>query len=78
MITTGEGGMVTTNEEGISKKIRKFISHGIEKDRNRFTQENLPPWSYEQQDLGYNYRMNDIEAALGLSQLESLDSFREK
>lgn len=77
-ITTGEGGMVTTNDEGLAHKLRMLRSHGIERDPRLFEatpQADVGPWSYEQHDVGLNYRLTDIQAALGLSQLAKLDRF---
>lgn len=74
IITSGEGGMVTTNDESLCKKLRLYASHGITKEANKLAA-NSPPWYYEQQLLGFNYRMSDIHAALGLSQLSKLDIF---
>ncbi|KEK23383.1 UDP-4-amino-4,6-dideoxy-N-acetyl-beta-L-altrosamine transaminase [Bacillus gaemokensis] len=73
-ITTGEGGIITTNNSVFYEKLIKFRTHGIERDPKRLL-ENQGPWYYEMQYLGYNYRMTDIQAALGLSQLSKLDSF---
>ncbi|PEB51544.1 UDP-4-amino-4,6-dideoxy-N-acetyl-beta-L-altrosamine transaminase [Bacillus pseudomycoides] len=73
-ITTGEGGIITTNNEDYHQKLLQFRTHGITRDPNNLT-ENHGPWYYEMQFLGYNYRMTDIQAALGLSQLQKLDSF---
>ncbi|WP_438285113.1 UDP-4-amino-4,6-dideoxy-N-acetyl-beta-L-altrosamine transaminase [Bacillus pseudomycoides] len=73
-ITTGEGGIITTNNEDYYQKLLQFRTHGITRDPNNLT-ENHGPWYYEMQFLGYNYRMTDIQAALGLSQLQKLDSF---
>ena len=73
IITTGEGGAVTTNNEKIADKITCLRSHGIIKDPNNFINPQLGSWNYEQQYLGFNYRITDIQAALGLSQLKRLD-----
>ena len=73
IITTGEGGAATTNNKSIEEKILKMRSHGIEKDPKKFIYAAKGSWNYEQQDLGFNYRMTDIQAALGLSQLKRLD-----
>lgn len=73
-ITTGEGGIITTNTEVYYKKLKQFRSHGITRDKE-LIQDNHGPWYYEMQFLGYNYRMTDIQAALGNSQLEKLDGF---
>ena len=72
IITTGEGGIVTTNDKILADKLRMLRSHGITKNREDFIEEDEGPWNYEQQYLGYNYRMTDIQAALGLSQLKKL------
>ncbi len=69
MITTGEGGVALCNNSKYYEKIQALRSHGI------YTNSQMLPWAYEQQDLGYNYRMSDIAATLGLSQLKRLESF---
>jgi UDP-4-amino-4,6-dideoxy-N-acetyl-beta-L-altrosamine transaminase len=79
IITTGEGGMAVTNDPDLSFKMQRYRSHGITSDANRM--EPRPEdeiWGYQQITLGYNYRMTDIQAALGLSQLNRLDEFIEK
>ena len=73
IITTGEGGVLCTNNKKLARKASQLRSHGIEKDKNLFENQFYGLWSYEQQSLGFNYRMNDIQAALGLSQLDRLD-----
>lgn len=73
-ITTGEGGMVTTNNEDLYKRLLLFRSHGITRDENVMT-ENQGGWYYEQLDIGYNYRITDISCALGISQMKKLDGF---
>lgn len=73
IITTGEGGMATTNNPVLAQRMTELRSHGIVKDKSRFQESPAGEWSYEQQDLGYNYRMTDIQAALGLSQLKRLE-----
>lgn len=75
-ITTGEGGIITTNNEEYYHKLVQFRSHGITRDQENLT-ENHGPWYYEMQYLGFNYRMTDIQAALGLSQLKKLEKFVE-
>ena len=75
IITTGEGGIATTNNRSLAEKMRLLRSHGIEKKYENFEYEIEGPWSYEQQFLGFNYRMSEISAALGLSQLKKLDGF---
>lgn len=74
-ITSGEGGMVVTDNEQLYDKLMQFRTHGITKDETNFVNNSHGPWYYEQQFLGYNYRMTDIQAALGLSQLKKLDKF---
>ena len=73
IITSGEGGMVTTNDLSLANKIKKLRSHGIVKNPEEFLVKEDYPWKYEQQMLGFNYRMNDIQASLGISQLKRLE-----
>ena len=75
-MTTGEGGAVLTNDPGIYKRLKQFRTHGITKDN--FVNESHGGWYYEMQFLGNNYRMTDIQAALGTSQLKKLDGFTER
>ena len=75
IITTGEGGMAVTNDPEIGAKMARLRSHGITRDTQFMTKEPDGPWYYEQLELGYNYRMTDIHAALGLSQFNKLDEF---
>jgi UDP-4-amino-4,6-dideoxy-N-acetyl-beta-L-altrosamine transaminase len=77
-ITTGEGGMVLTNNDEISNKLLLLRNHGISRDENLMTHSSDGPWYYQQITLGYNYRMTDIQAALGRSQLKRLDNFISK
>jgi UDP-4-amino-4,6-dideoxy-N-acetyl-beta-L-altrosamine transaminase len=72
IITTAEGGLATTNDPLLARRMADLRSHGIVKDGDRFEQPAPGPWGYEQQDLGFNYRLTDLQAALGLSQLERL------
>lgn len=74
IITSGEGGMVVTNNEQLAQQMKLFSSHGITKSSTQSAE----PWLYQQQTLGFNYRLSDIHAALGLSQLSKLDSFVEQ
>lgn len=76
-ITTGEGGMVVTNNEEFYKRLILFRSHGITRDENLLLK-NEGSWYYEQLVLGYNYRITDIQCALGISQLKRLDDFIER
>ena len=78
IITTGEGGMALTNDPEIYEHMARLRSHGITSNPKHMTIESSEPWYYEQIELGFNYRMTDIHAALGLSQLERLDEFVEK
>lgn len=73
-ITTGEGGMIVTDNEDFYKKMVLFRSHGITRDDSMMTR-NDGPWFYQQFDLGYNYRITDIQCALGCSQMKKLDRF---
>jgi perosamine synthetase len=81
-IAAGEGGMITTNNEEIYKKLLRLRSHGINKLDDNFINDNLArtrdiqnPWYYEMQELGYNYRITDFQCALGESQLKKLPNF---
>ncbi|MEN6349894.1 MAG: UDP-4-amino-4,6-dideoxy-N-acetyl-beta-L-altrosamine transaminase [Syntrophomonas sp.] len=74
-ITTGEGGMITTNSQELYKSLLALRSHGIVRDEADLLEANHGPWYYEMQDLGFNYRMTDIQAALGISQIDKLDYF---
>ena len=78
IITTGEGGCVTTNNKSLYEKMLLFKNNGITKDIKKFKNKNNGPWYYEQHSLGYNFRMSDIQAALGISQLKRLKSFVKK
>ncbi len=73
IITTGEGGCLTTNKQNLFQLTAKLRSHGITKNSDEFEFPSPGDWSYEQQMLGFNYRLSDINAALGLSQLQRLD-----
>ena len=73
-ITTGEGGIITTNSKEYYEKLIQFRSHGITRDPSKWI-DHHGPWYYEMQFLGYNYRLTDLQAALGLSQLKKLDRF---
>ena len=75
IITTCEGGMALTNCDDLSNKIEMLRSHGITRDPRFMTKDPDGPWYYQQLILGYNYRMTDVQAALGLSQMERLDEF---
>jgi perosamine synthetase len=81
-ITTGEGGAVTTNDPELARRLRMLRNHGLERDAARlserdqgFDHDQPNPWYYEQQLLGFNYRITDLQAALGLSQLSRIEQF---
>ena len=78
MVTTGEGGVALTNDETLARKMTRLRSHGITRDEYEMV--NIPdgPWYYEQIELGFNYRMTDFQAALGISQFKRLDSYVDK
>ncbi|MGE0558412.1 MAG: UDP-4-amino-4,6-dideoxy-N-acetyl-beta-L-altrosamine transaminase [Burkholderiales bacterium] len=85
MITTGEGGLITTNSDELYRKLLRLRSHGINKlddpllDTDRaFTGPEINAWYYEMQELGFNYRLTDLQAALGISQLRKLNLFLER
>lgn len=75
IITTGEGGVVTTRDDRLAAKLDRLRSHGITRDAARMTQDADGPWYYQQLDLGLNYRMTDMQAALGASQMQRLGQF---
>ena len=73
IITSGEGGIAVTNNKQYADKMGQLRQHGITRDPTQMTKESDGPWYYQQTDLGFNYRLSDIHAALGLSQLQRLD-----
>ena len=75
IITTGEGGMALTNDNKLSNRMLRLRSHGITRDPEEMVSKSRGPWYYEQLNLGFNYRMTDIQAALGISQLNRLTQF---
>lgn len=75
IITTGEGGMALTNDDNIARRMQLLRSHGITREPKEMPQRPDGLWHYQQVDLGFNYRMTDIQAALGLSQMQRLDEF---
>jgi UDP-4-amino-4,6-dideoxy-N-acetyl-beta-L-altrosamine transaminase len=75
IITSGEGGMALTNDGELAARMEMLRTHGITRKPERFLQTSAPPWHYEQQLLGFNYRMTDIQAVLGLSQLQRLTEY---
>lgn len=75
IITTAEGGMALTNNSELANKMSLLRSHGITRDLGQMTHESDGPWYYQQIELGYNYRMTELQAALGISQMTRLDSY---
>lgn len=75
IITTAEGGMALTNSDELATKMNLYRSHGVTRDQNLMTHEPDGPWYYQQVDLGFNYRMTELQAALGISQMTRLDEF---
>lgn len=75
-ITTGEGGMIVTNETRFVERMRRFRNHGISTDSQQRADQGT--WYYEMEDLGYNYRITDFQCALGISQLQNLPAFLER
>lgn len=75
MITSAEGGAALTNDPALAAAMRRLRNHGVTRDPDEMESPPDGPWSYEQQSLGFNYRMSDLQAALGLSQLGKLDAF---
>lgn len=73
IVTTGEGGMVTTQDDETARQLRLLRSHGMTRDAGEMERQPDGPWYYEQQALGYNVRMTDVQAALGLSQLGRIE-----
>ncbi|WP_137153225.1 UDP-4-amino-4,6-dideoxy-N-acetyl-beta-L-altrosamine transaminase [Devosia sp. FKR38] len=76
IVTTAEGGMITTNDAALADELRLLRSHGITRDTARMHGPSEGPWYYEQTALGFNYRLTDIQAALGLSQLARLETMQ--
>lgn len=75
IITTGEGGMALTNDTQLANRMQLLRSHGITREADEMTHAPDGPWYYQQIELGFNYRMTDMQAALGLSQMQRLDEF---
>ncbi|WP_455655400.1 UDP-4-amino-4,6-dideoxy-N-acetyl-beta-L-altrosamine transaminase [Phascolarctobacterium sp.] len=75
IVTTGEGGMVLTNDKELHEKLLLYRSHGITRDPKMMTRTSDGPWYYQQIELGFNYRMTDMQAALGYSQMQKVDEF---
>jgi UDP-4-amino-4,6-dideoxy-N-acetyl-beta-L-altrosamine transaminase len=75
IITTAEGGLATTNQQDLTEKMQLFRSHGVTRDPKLMTKESEGGWYYQQVELGFNYRMTELQAALGVSQMQRLDEF---
>lgn len=75
IVTTAEGGMALTNSDELASRMNLLRSHGVTRDQNLMTHEPDGPWYYQQVDLGFNYRMTELQAALGVSQMNRLDAF---
>lgn len=75
IVTTGEGGMAVTNDTDLARHMARLRTHGITREPEELTRESDGPWYYEQIELGFNYRMTDLQAALGVSQVQRLDDF---
>lgn len=78
IITTAEGGMALTNDQGVALRMELLRSHGITREPTQMTRAADGPWYYEQIELGFNYRMTELQAALGLSQMTRLDDYVER
>jgi UDP-4-amino-4,6-dideoxy-N-acetyl-beta-L-altrosamine transaminase len=78
IITSAEGGMVLTNRPELAERLQRVRSHGMTRDPAQMTEPSHGPWYYQQVELGFNYRITDLQAALGLSQLNKLDGFIER
>lgn len=78
VLTTGEGGMVTTADPALARRLQLLRSHGITRDTAELQTDSPGAWYYEQQSLGFNHRMTDVQAALGLSQLQRLQSWHDR
>ncbi|HEY0941079.1 MAG TPA: UDP-4-amino-4,6-dideoxy-N-acetyl-beta-L-altrosamine transaminase [Steroidobacter sp.] len=75
IITTCEGGMAVTNDAVLAARMQRLRTHGITRERSAMQASDVPPWYYEQLELGFNYRLTDVQAALGLSQFSRIDEF---
>lgn len=74
-MTTAEGGAVLCNDKSLYEKLQLFAKHGITREQHQMSEQSHGPWYYQQIELGYNYRLSDLHAALGISQLKKLDDF---
>ncbi|HBM50973.1 MAG TPA: UDP-4-amino-4,6-dideoxy-N-acetyl-beta-L-altrosamine transaminase [Marinobacter sp.] len=75
IVTTAEGGMALTNSDELASRMNLLRSHGVTRDQNLMTREPDGPWYYQQVDLGFNYRMTELQGAMGVSQMDRLDAF---
>lgn len=75
IVTTAEGGMAVTNDAGLAQRMALLRSHGITREPEQMTRDPDGPWYYQQIELGYNYRMTEMQAALGVSQMQRLDEY---
>jgi UDP-4-amino-4,6-dideoxy-N-acetyl-beta-L-altrosamine transaminase len=78
IVTSGEGGMITTNDDELAWRIGTLRTHGITREADRMQGESHGPWYYQQLELGFNYRMTDMQAALGASQMGKLEAFAQR
>jgi len=78
IVTTGEGGLVLTNDERVARQARLIHTHGVTRDESLMSWASDGPWYYQQVELGYNFRITDIQAALGVSQMKRIDDFIER
>jgi len=78
IITTAEGGLATTNDRGLFERMQLFRTHGVTRDPKLMTKETEGAWHYQQVDIGFNYRMTELQAALGISQMRRLNEFVNK
>jgi len=78
IVTTAEGGLIATHDAALAHRLRLLRSHGMTRDTADMERESEGPWYYEQQDLGFNYRMTEVQAALGLSQLQRLPEMHQR
>lgn len=78
IITTGEGGLATTNDKELLERMQQFRSHGVTRDPKLMTKDTEGSWYYQQVNLGFNYRMTELQAALGISQIGRLDEYVKK
>ena len=78
IITTAEGGLATTNDKKLYERMQLYRNHGVTREQKLMTKKTVEEWYYQQIDLGFNYRMNDLQAALGISQMQRINKFVER